>query len=486
MPVEFAQPINPNYAYLNGVYQGQQQPEILGIAGLTEQIGPFFIGFDTDLKPAMARIFFDPSQIQPVDMGKPQTIGLMQIGQITYQGIPIPPYVYRMGMQYLQNYVPPLPLEIRDPNYWADMMTPADAAGLPWPMFQWNGLLRNRQYTLDSFFSYPMPNGSFANIPPNFSGPERTSFASSLFDAVNLDMDSPPATVILQYITDMVQRGVEPTASLAVTQEMVLSATALGLAFQMLGIDDAELIESVEVNDPYMLITMVDIEGDGPMYAAFFDWILTEAGDRVEALVIYELDLEEFEELRFTALTETFYNIQQYLLRSGAIPKRGFPADPPPRSSRQGKGGDGLNPFPFVFQGFQYDPEILDEDEIGPQVSFNYETYAMGFTDEKLHCYGAIGWRASRIFDPSVLEFGDLRLHRPQGLGRQGDVLNQAINGQTYPSESIPYQVIRTFRNLVQAQSISGGTNPTFFENTSLMTRSPQGYSTGSQNWTGR
>lgn len=469
---------NNGYAYLDNVYQGQQQSEYVGMSGLSTQVGPFYIGFDSRLKPAMSRIFFDPTLVTPIPTRSAQFIGLMQIGQITYQGIPIPPSVYGMGLDYLDSYIPPTDHPMFNSMRWAAMMTPAEATHLDLPLFQWNGWLRNPSYTAEDFFNYPMPNGSFTTLPLNVQGPNGTSFTSSLTDAIDLDIDSPPLAVITTYIQNLIGRGAQPIASGTYTQQQVLAQTPLGLAFQLLLISDYNTVESVEVNGPYMLITMVDVEGDGPMYAAFFD-------SRGE-LVIYEIDLEEFEELRFDALTNTFYRIQQYLLQTNQIPKRGFPADPP--LFRAGKGGNGLNPFPFMFQGFQYNPMIDDEDEFGPEIAFNYRTFAIGATADisEVVCYGGVGWRVSRIFDPSVLEFGDVRFSEPYEIKFDTTMLNYVLKGQAEPIWSDEYQIMAHFRQIVKAPPVTGSTNPTLFENTSNTTGSPQGYNPGSQNWISR
>lgn len=467
-----------NNVYINNVYQGQQQPEYLGMRGLSKQVGPFYIGFDSRLKPAMSRIFFDPALVRPIQTRSPQFIGLMQIGQITYQGVAIPPSVYGMGLGYLDNYIPAPRFPMVGTLQWADMMTPADATRLDLPLFQWNGFLRNPNYSTSDFFNYPMPNGSLTIIPPASQPADGTSFTSSLADAVNLDIDSPPLEIIRAYIVNMIRRGAQPIAAETFTPEQVIAETPLGLAFQMLQISDYSIVETVEVNGPYILITLVDIEGDGPMYAAFFN--------NPNQLVIYEIDLEEFEELRFDALTNTFYNIQQYLLRTNSLLKHGFPADPP--LQRQGKGGNGLKPFPFMFQGFQHRPILDDEDEFGPEIAFNYRTFAIGATADlrEVVCYGGVGWRVSRIFDPSVLEFGDVHFSEPNGIEFSAAILNDVLRGEAGAFLSEDYQIMAHFRNVVKAPPITSPTNPTLFENTASVTGSPQGYNPGSQNWIGR
>jgi hypothetical protein len=471
---------NPPITGLNGVYQGQQQPVLLGLQGLTLKLDAFYIGFDPRLKPAMVRIFLDPTLINPPD-ANPRVLGLMQMGQITYQGAPITPATYGMGLEYLENYVAPPSDELSANRYWwADMLdaTRARQANLTTPMFEWNGYLRNPSYQITDFLQYPKPNGVITSLPPPVDPAPNDALCASLVDAIDLDLDSAPEAAILRYLNKLIERKVNPAKSGIYTREQVTTGSALEFALNLLEVTDMTTVEGVEVIGPFILITMVDIEAEGPLFIAFYN--ATQQTPTTETLVVYELNMDEFEELRFAALTTTFNNIRDSLIVDGILLDEGFPEGHP--SSAGGRGGSGLNPFPFFFTG--YSTENEDETN-GPEIAFNYKTLALSFTqDGQFFCHGGIKWQVSRIFNPATLEFGPLRFVKPT-LCTIPDIFrfNFAFNGFR-PETSQLFRVFKQFQTSASTPPSALSSSPAFFENVTDTTTTSQGFGDWSRDWT--
>lgn len=463
--VEFGD--TPKMAGLTGVFQGQTAPEYLGLKSLSLQVGPFFIGFDTRFRPTMVRMFFDPSQSSLVSVLHWQAIGLVQIGQITYQGIPISPLVYGQGLDYFSPYVYNNSSQRQFANYWIDMMglETVKAKNVTLPLFAFNGLLRNPDYLASQFFLHPMPNGSLTSTPPQSGA--NSSLCASLYAPINLDIDSPSESVITQQVQQMVKRGVAPVASQVYTHEQVVSNGPLSLALQLLQVDDPKAIESIQVVGPHMLIAFTDIEAEGPLYTAFFD----QSNETHSALKVFLLNREVFEERRFAALTTTFENIKQALLFYGQLGREGMPVD---RPITRGRGRSGLQPFPFVFNG-----------NIDPEIAFNYRTFAVGISENKIqYCFEGLEWRVSRVFDRDELEFGPLRIERPKLLIAPATTFNNFKFGLKQTDKNYIGPLLETFAQAIQTPSAGSATNPVHFENTGdVASPTSPGYGDSSTDW---
>lgn len=460
----------PKMAGLTGVFRGQTATEYLGLKSLSLQIGPsFYIGFDTRFRPAMVRVFFDPSQSEFASKLPWQAIGFVQIGQITYQGIPISPWTYGQGLDYLTPYVYNHFLQPQFANYWIDMMDLSKVKGknLAFPLFAYNGLIRNPDYPAAQFFTHPMPNGSLTSNPAQ-SG-ENISLCASLYSPIDLDFDSPSESTITQQVQQMINRGVVPTASQAYTHEQVISEGPLNLALQLLQVDDPTDVESIQVVGPHMLISFTDIEAEGPMYTAFFDQKAETSTH--STLKVFLLNREAFEELRFEALTRTFANIKQALLIQGLTGTKGIPVD---RTRTRGKGRPGLHPFPFVFSG-----------DTNPEMAFTYRTIAVGINQGEIqHCFGGIEWRVSRVFDRGELEFGPLRIEKPKVIISPAITFNSFKAREIEADPSFITPLLTTFTQARQGYDFYSPSTPVQFENAStIASPTSRGYGDSSVDW---
>ncbi|MEO9030554.1 MAG: hypothetical protein ABI413_17240 [Ktedonobacteraceae bacterium] len=466
--VEFGN--TPKMAGLTGVFQGQTAPEYLGLKSLSVQAGPsFFIGFDTRFRPAMVRVFFDPSQSLFASEFPWQTIGFVQIGQITYQGIPISPLTYGQGLDYLTPYVYNNFLQQQFAHYWIDMMDlgKVKAKNVDFPLFAYNGLLRNPDYPASQFFVHPMPNGSLTSNPAQSGA--NISLCASLYTPINLDLDSPSESVITQQVQQMISRGVVPMASQAYTHEQVISNGPLGLAIQLLQVDDPTDIESVQIVGPYMLIAFTDVEAEGPLYTAFFD--KRDETQTHSTLKVFLLNKEEFEERRFAALTTTFENIKQALIVQGLTGTKGIPVD---RTRTQGRGRSGLRPFPFVFSG-----------DTNPEVAFTYRTIAVGIKQNEIqHCFGGLEWRVSRVFDRGELEFGPLRIEKPKAIISPAITFNSFKAKETTTDSNFIAPLLATFTASHQKFNFYSPSDLVQFENTGdVASPTSPGYGDSSTDW---
>lgn len=480
---------DPPVASLNGVYQGQTDPVYLGLNGLSTQIGNFYIGFDNYLKPAMVRVFYDPIALQKHLVNS--YVGLVQFGQITYQGVPITPTTYGMGLDFLQPYTTStLSNQAQNIYGWVNMLdaTRAKNAQIGFPFFAFNAFLRNPTLKISDFFIYPQPNGCLVATPPVAQPPPNTSLCASLFDAIDLDLDSPPEAEITAYLKTMAKRGVEPDKSQIYTRSQVQNGSALDFALAMLEITDFDTVDTVEVVGPYILITMDDVEDEGPMFVAYYD--ANQATSNSETMVIYELNLDEMEELRFATVSQTFANIQAELIANGWLPKTGFPRNRP--RDAKGKGGAGLNPFPFFFPDFVNEDEEENDDDYGPEIAFNYRVIAFAFPGEgnplPAYALGGFSWSVGRAFSPAALEFGPLRIYEPRELDFSDiPTLNAGLIARHLESQqqSLMYRALRQFQTAVQNPNPTDQSVPTFFEDTAATTRSSRNFSGGSPEWIG-
>jgi hypothetical protein len=466
---------NPPMAGVNGVFQGQTSPELLGLDSLSLKVGNFFVGFDTRIKPAIARIFFDPNPFgntEPYD-----TIGLINVGQITYQGVPISPDTYGMNLGHLTPYNFSNSSDVRKKHHWVDMIDVTtlrkkalERGGVSfYPLFPYNGYLRNINYTPQDFYTHPMPNGSLTSIPPQQV--TRASLCASLFDAIDFDLDLPPENRITAMVKRMAKNVETPFKSATYSQDTVLGTGPLNLAITLLEITDPTTIEDVQVAGPFMIITMTDVEAEGPIFIAFFDG--AQATETTSTMVIYLVDEDELEQQRFAALTNTFENIKNRFEADGILGGAGLPTASPPRV---GKGNKGLNPFPFFFTK-----------DTNPEIAFTYNTVAIGIEDNHIvTCFDCLKWTVSRIFDRSTLEFGPLLISKPvlnKAASRSfTDLLADRIEDDRY----FIFPVIDQWTDALRGISSSGYTNPYFYEdNKGLITPASQAIGDGSTTWKG-
>ena len=465
----------PEMTGLNGVYRGQQQPELLGLKSLSLNLENFWIGFDTRIRPSMVRIYFDPFTEGLHQTDNYDFIGLIQIGRITYQKIPINPAIFGMGLNHLNHYNYTNANDPFNENIWVDMMDVVEMRkmklannGTLFPFFPYNGYLRNNAYTPNQFFTHPMPNGSLTSIPAQEGA--GVSLCASLFDAIDFDLDVPPATEITKMLRRMITNRITPIKEAIFNHTEVLRNGPLSLALTLLEIEDLELIDDIQVAGPHLIITLKDIEAESPTFIAFFDQ--SKETSSTSTMLIFLANSDELEQLRFAALTGLFDRISKYFASKGILGGAGFPNQNRPTLSR---GNKGLNPFPFVFN-----------DNQNHEIAFTYDTITIGVRNNKIEfCFGCLKWEVSRVFDRDTLEFGALKIEKPALHNDKSETFNLLLKGVLEHMEShFIFKALTRYDSAISSKVTIATTNPYFYEDTKeLIYPNNPAYGDGTQTW---
>jgi len=457
---------DPEMMGLNGIYNGQTQPELLGMRSLSGQSGPFFWGFDRRIRPTMVRIFFDPTVAGLTSGDQYDTIGLIQVGRITYQNVPISPQTYGMNLEHLSPYNYSNIFDNRDEHHWADMIDVGTLKGKVneygesrYPLFAFNGYHRNINYTLANFYGHPMPNGSLTSSPA--SSITNASLCASLYDAIDFDLDVPPAAVITAMVNSLQKKAGSLYQTQTYSHAQVSEQGPLKLAIDLLEITDLGTIADIQIAGPHMIIEMADIEAEGPIFVAFFDKN-NETTD-TSTLKIYLVDMDELEQLRFAMLTQTFENVKEQFSGRGifmgsGVLGDGFPID---RPISTGKGNKGLGSFPFFFQK-----------KVNPEIAFTYNTVAVGIRNGKIvACFNCLAWRVSRVFQEEELEFDALQIDQPKLDPDVSGRYDNYLKGKSKEDKRFMYPVINQYQKALRESVSSDNANPYFYENTSWINK---------------
>lgn len=435
---------DPTKMGLAGVFNGQTGLEFLGLTGLTKQLGySFYIGFDTRVKPATVRVFFDPSR---AFLAAPDWdyISIIQLGQILFQGVPIEPEVYGADLAALQSYTFRHPFSAANLE-WTDMMdvTQAKRFNITEPFFPFNNLLVNSTLQEADLFIYPKLNGTLTRLP--FPTTPNAALCASLISDVRLDRDYPSEAFVRDRVLSQVTSGIEPIAQQVYTREQILSRGVLPLAMDLLGLTGAE-IDAVESVGPFLLIRVIGEEWE--------DLICTFPDDATnptdKTLKAYLLSEREFQEARQDEIGAMFLRIKERLRLHGLFGTKGIPVDYPVDPDK--KGGRGLQAYPFYFS-----------DGVSPVLEIKYQTLAVGKRQGRLaQCFGGVEWSAVREFDPDELRFGALRITEPALLGQPVIDFNAFLgNTLSFPKVDPISPVLNTFYNAIRPPDFRALAQPT-------------------------
>jgi hypothetical protein len=391
---------------LTGAYQGGENDLVfLGLNGLCKQVGPHFIGFDDRIKPTMVRIFFDPAQSDLAKRSAYSSIGYVQLGEITFNGVPIMPWAYGQEYVRLGSYMYLFNNNLK----WIDTVDIERARRhqVRQPFFAYNGYYRNETYQNQDFFYHPMPSGSLTgsltgSLPVMGDG-RRPSLCASLYDPINLDIDGPPANDIIDLMRSYLERGIDPLKSVRVSTNDVVQRGLLNLAKESLNSPEYQIdddISSIQVIGPLLLIQLLGPEGEEVLFCAFYD--LGGHTSDSELMKIYYISLKELREIYLTSMADMFQRIKEDLQKRNIMPLQGGPIEPAINPQKRGRGA-GLNGSPFHFK-----------DGKNPVIGFDYLTLAFGEIGEGLQCFGGVKWRVSREFDLQNLCYKSIEIYEPE------------------------------------------------------------------------
>lgn len=202
--------------YLKGVYTGQKNqlvdlgPKDSSYGPLTQSLDElsflfsgrssltYYVGIDKKKRPAILRVYVDPGQLHM----RYSKLGIALVCNLTYDGTPIPPGVYR---EDLEKIYPSDPEKMRKSfeNYypWFDMK-PNLVKEKKFPFYPLNS--SEPPYEDKPFFKYPQPNGCLTqNIDTYELKRNGASLCASLIAPVHLDMDILNPAVLEAILADM-------------------------------------------------------------------------------------------------------------------------------------------------------------------------------------------------------------------------------------------------------------------------------------------
>jgi hypothetical protein len=282
-----------------------------------------------------------------------------------------------------------------------------------------------------------------------------------LYDAIDFDLDVPPAAVITAMINSLQKKAGTLYQTKTYSHAQVLEQGPLKLAIDLLEITDMETIADIQVAGPHMIIEMADIEAEGPTFIAFFD--KDAETTETSTLKIYLADMDELEQLRFAMLTQTFENVKEQFsgrssfMGSGVLGS-GFPIDRPVSS---GKGNKGLGGFPFFFK-----------DKADPEIAFTYSTVAVGIKSGKIEaCFNCLEWKVRRIFRQDELEFDTLQIATPKLNTSVSISYDNYLKGKSKEDERFMYPVINQYQKALRESDSGVNANPYFYENTNWINK---------------
>ncbi|WP_214316517.1 hypothetical protein [Nonomuraea sediminis] len=121
-----------------------------------KRVGPHWVAFDDAFDVPVMRAVYDPA-FAPRGLKEYLHVGYVQLAEILFRGVPIPPWVFDPRLADRRPYV------VNDKTLrFVDMMGPADlrAIGAMDPFYAFNGSLRDLFLAVNDFYQHPQPNGS--------------------------------------------------------------------------------------------------------------------------------------------------------------------------------------------------------------------------------------------------------------------------------------------------------------------------------------
>ena len=398
-----------NLMELTGLYNGQQTPAFLGLKGLCKQVGPFYIGFDTRIKPAVVRIFFDPTKSDKILPGSNKYVGLVQVGQTKYNGIPIEPGTYAKELEYRDYYDDfggsPVPIS------WVDMVSEdimkdssLYSSGCYEPFFPLNAVIFDKSgYSYNDFCYYGKPNGNITHIP--FGKNNNFCYAASIYSPIGLDFDGPSEQTLEDMLDKYLDRGTKPVKDQEASESDIDSKGMIKVAVDMLELAAEDIIWAQSVGK-YLLIKLADSDGYCPYLCAYTYDNEDQMGKNY--MCIYLLDPHEMDDRLLDLVEHLLVSFSEYRKKYNISSFSGFPFTW--KLPNQKRGQSGLEPLPF------------QNKTVSPVVEFLYKTLAVtkfvNSSDGKVYYYASHGvqWRVLRILDLDQMFFGPLLICEPSEI----------------------------------------------------------------------
>jgi hypothetical protein len=404
------------FAWLTGVYEGQQYLEFLGSSALSKKIqygyqGTFHIGFDNRIQPAQARVFYEPP---PQAHEGARTIGLVQFCQYKFQGEPLPPEMYNPEIDYKNEYRDPV--RFAQEQFWLDLMDLENAyklmrpGGPLRPFYAYNGLLFPDDKKPEDFILYGSPNGSLLRVAQT-ERREYESLAASLIAPVGLDLDVLDDTAISKEVIRYQSMGQEPIfiapypPNDSETQNLDMIQYVLKLLNdkkQTLETNSSEKTPPIAEGDIRWVKVVggyVMIQFDDPEYVGGLICVYTYQNQSATWITAYNFDAYTFERWVIEANTHMFERYIAYKKERQEFSSYIGNLDTPSRGRKP------LRPSPFL-EFKKQEQEIV--------VSFTYRTFGYVIEEKTPAILGGVEWEVSRKFDLADLQWGMLEFKEPQ------------------------------------------------------------------------
>jgi hypothetical protein len=458
---------------LNGYYVGQTVPDTLGMKGLCSQLGPFYIGFDTRVKPATVRVFFDPALAQFSFNGQQYYVGLIQLGHMKYNGVPIRPGIYSEDIRY-RNYYANFAGIMGPDIQWVDMVSEDIMkksgfykTGCYEPFFQYNGVSIYPDANIGNFCYYPAPNGNLTYIP--FQQSNNFCMASSLISPIGLDFDGPYEDEIDAILQKYISVDKEPVNVQIVSDADINNngLTKLSATILQLSSDDVIWVQAI---GKYVFFKLADDEG----YFTYICSLIYQDQTGQKYLYTYLLDASTVEDKQMNTL--------EYLLTSFIDFKKkyqinyftGLPYIPD-------------IPYDFIGGGRKAVDDYYKNKEVPCIIEAEYYTLAVVKyldTDNKfkLAATHGIEWRVFRQLDIDEMVFGNLQIFEPRSiLPHYIASINRSLQSQDVSS------VICNYENMMSNPTLVTEGSPRqkvwFNNNTNMYPRDSSGYGNYSTEW---
>lgn len=391
---------------LKGYYIGQTIPEFLGMKNSCYNLDPFYIGFDTRIKPATVRIFFDTEKAAQSIINSSQSyIGLIQLGEIYYNGIPIEPGIYSDDIKY-RDWCDDFGGVLNNPIQWVDMvskdvMTESTVykSRCYEPFFQYNGVLGNTSLSLNDLCFYNYMNGSISYIP--FQQSNNFCLASSLVSPIGLDFDGPYEDDLDNIIKRYMENGKVPISNQDIIDSDINSNGLVKLATNILQLEKEDIL-SVQTAGKFVLFQLADSEG----YFIYLCSFILENGNGQKSLVTYLMDTSVIEEKMLDKIEELVTNFVDFKNKFRINAFTGLPYS--------------IDSLPQYLGGNRNLDYLYKDKRIDPIIEIVYKTIAvqkyLDTTDNayKYKTLGAIQWKVARSIELDTMSLGPLEITQPQ------------------------------------------------------------------------
>jgi hypothetical protein len=423
---------------LNGVYQGQSTSELvfLGMTDLSEEYdiggGKLHVGFDTRIKPAIVRMFYDPPTSSITNGTE---IGFIQVGEAKLQGTPVLPSTHSPGIAYRNPYS----IKSAFHTQWVDMISAKTLKDSPSflgtdqtvpPFFPYNGLIDKSGNTKEQFYQHPGHNGSMFKVSSS-PLPSHYSLCASLVSPIGLDLDGPKRETIKEivdfyldkkfydYVEDSAYKSGEILTTSDIWQGKEWTETFLERITthfsdkKILWVEQVGLIPSQTGERMYLLFKL----DDPNFFYNYFCAAIQRVSNGQYSFMVFEFDYHRISEIqvdmhaeRCERFYEEFPNIK-------------------------------INKPPSILNSTDsyYNDDVL---------TFYYETYIVNYNTSTnwIKILGSIQWYVTKKFDVEILDFSNpIRILRPR--------LMDSVARNHNPLQPM----VKQYKDILQATAVSAG-----------------------------